>query len=530
MAFVIISAIVLALAVFGLVVGLFGFASFDSVYQNEYAVSTYHMADTATLLVNGDHLDDYLAGDMAEEYERTRTNLDVYCNKISVSLLYVIQVDRGDYRSFVSIFNSVDNSVDNTSYTPWELGYERETTNDEYRKKYKALYEQESLYETVYRVKTKDGQNPHITTLVPVKNSSGNVVAILCMQRPIREIRDARNSYLYSIIISTAVLALLASVFAAGFVRYRLIAPIRKVSDEASRFARENTKGKALGNISGFAELSRLASSIDTMEADMTCYIENLTRVTAEKERIGTELNLATRIQAAMLPNIFPAFPERTEFDIYANMHPAKEVGGDFYDFFLVDRDHLCMVMADVSGKGVPAALFMMASRIIIANNAKMGKSPAQILADTNASICQNNREEMFVTVWLGILEISTGKLTAANAGHEYPAISKRGGGFELFKDKHGFVIGGLDGVKYSNYELELEHGDKVFVYTDGVAEAMNRLGELFGTDRMLGALNEAPEASPEQILNNVLRATNEFAKDTEQFDDLTMLCVEYKG
>ena len=249
-----------------------------------------------------------------------------------------------------------------------------------------------------------------------------------------------------------------------------------------------------------------------------------------ESARIESELNLATSIQADMLPNIFPAYPERTEFDIYATMQPAKEVGGDFYDFFLIDDDHLCMVMADVSGKGVPAALFMMASKIILANNAMMGKSPAEILTDTNSAICSNNREEMFVTVWLGILEISTGKLVAANAGHEYPVIKRTDENFELFKDKHGFVIGGMDGIKYKEYELMLKPGSKLFFYTDGIPEATNADGQMFGTDRMLAALNGETDATPEKHIQNVHNAVDAFVKQAQQFDDLTMLCLEYKG
>ncbi len=247
--------------------------------------------------------------------------------------------------------------------------------------------------------------------------------------------------------------------------------------------------------------------------------------------RIESELNLATSIQADMLPNIYPAFPDRTEFDIFASMDPAKEVGGDFYDFFLIDDDHLCMVMADVSGKGIPAALFMMASKIIIANNAMTGKSPAQILTDTNGAICSHNREEMFLTVWLGIFEISTGKLTAANAGHEYPVIGNADGVFKLHKDKHGFVIGGMDGVKYKEYELQLEPGSKLFLYTDGVPEATNAEEKFFGVERMLAALNSTKQNDPpEQMLKTVRKSVDDFVKDAEQFDDLTMLCFEYKG
>ena len=249
-----------------------------------------------------------------------------------------------------------------------------------------------------------------------------------------------------------------------------------------------------------------------------------------ESSRIETELNMASRIQSDMLPNIYPAFPERPEFDIYAKMDPAKEVGGDFYDFFLLDDDHLCIFIADVSGKGVPAALFMMASMIILANNAMLGKTPAQILTDANAAICSNNREEMFVTVWLGILELSTGKLTAANAGHEYPAFQKVNSGFELLKDRHDFVIGGIDDIQYNQYELQMQPGDKLFLYTDGVPEATNAKDELFTKERMLEALNEAPCETPEDVLKQVRRAIDSFVTEAEQFDDLTMLCVEFLG
>ena len=247
-----------------------------------------------------------------------------------------------------------------------------------------------------------------------------------------------------------------------------------------------------------------------------------------ENERIRSELAMASRIQSAMLPGIFPAFPERKEFDIYASMDPVRGVGGDFFDFFFIDRDHLCLLIADVSGKGIPAALFMMASKIILADNAKSGKSPAQILQDTNEAICANNPEEMFVTVWLGILDISTGLLTTANAGHEYPALMHADGQFELFRDRHGLVVGGMPGVKYHEHSLQMYPGSKLFVYTDGVPEATDAENALFGTTRMLEALNAHANESPKQILHGVRQAVNEFVSDMEQFDDLTMMCLEF--
>ena len=255
--------------------------------------------------------------------------------------------------------------------------------------------------------------------------------------------------------------------------------------------------------------------------------LEEKHRVETERQRIGTELSMASRIQDSMLPHT--AFPDRYEFDICASMNPAREVGGDFYDYFLIDNDHLCMVMADVSGKGIPAALFMMISKVILQSCAMLGRSPGDILTKTNDALSSENKVDMFVTVWLGILEISTGIITASNAGHEYPALMKNGS-FDLLKDKHGFVIGGMENMKYKEYKIALEPGDKLFLYTDGVPEATDADNQMFGAKRMLSALNEAPNAAPKQVLNNVRRAVDVFVKESEQFDDLTMLCLEYRG
>ena len=246
-----------------------------------------------------------------------------------------------------------------------------------------------------------------------------------------------------------------------------------------------------------------------------------------EKERIGAELNVATQIQHSMLPSIFPAFPERPEFDIYASMTPAKEVGGDFYDFFLVDDDYLALVIADVSGKGVPAALFMVTAKTLLKNAAQGGLTPAQVLKQVNGQLLENNEAEMFVTVWLGIYEIPTGKLIAANAGHEYPALRRGDGHFELYKDRHGFVLAGLESARYQEYELELAVGDTLFLYTDGVTEATDAHNTLYGTDRMLTALNARPEGNPRSLLAEVKGDIDRFVGEAPQFDDITMLCLK---
>jgi len=528
--FNVISAIVVLLLVFGAVAGALGLINFADGLRREYAVTTFHMADTATTLVNGDHLEDYLKGERIDEYQSTRESLELFCRKISVSLIYVIQVDRSDYGSFVSVFNLADNSVDNSDYVPWELGYTRETTNDEYRQKYRAVYEEGSAYETVYRLHTTDGQHPHITTIVPVRNSAGEVCALLCMQRPARELADYGSIYVINIVASIAFISILAGAVATRFLRRKIIQPIQKVSEEATRFAEQNIKGEPLEDISRYEDFAKLASSIDTMETDIVRHVEEETRIAAEKEKILTELTLAKEIQAQSIPQTFPPFPDRTEFSLYASMTPARGVGGDFYNFIMIDDDHLALLIADVSGKGIPGALCMMVSNMRLLQRTYEGGSPAEILGSVNEWICRNNKTGMFVTVWLGILELSTGKLKAANAGHEYPAIQRKGGMFELFKDRHGLVLGGMEGVSYKDYELQLNPGDKLFVYTDGVPEATNRGKKMFGTERMLAALSAEPDASPEKTLVNVSDAVKAFVKEAEQFDDLTMMCLEYRG
>ena len=322
----------------------------------------------------------------------------------------------------------------------------------------------------------------------------------------------------------------LAAASAALLVGKRIVKPLNTITAHIASINEQNPEFKMESSYRTGDEIEVLAESFASLSHKTVQYVEEVKRVTAEKERISTELQMAKQIQEGMLPSIFPAFPERSEFDLYASMDPAKEVGGDFYDFFLIDDDHLALIMADVSGKGVPGALFMMASKIIMNSSAMMGGSPAEILAQANKTICANNPMEMFVTVWLGILEISTGRLAAANAGHEYPIIKRSDGSFELFKDKHGLIVGGIDGATYKGYDLVLRPGDKLFLYTDGVPEATDQDMEMFGTERMLTALNKFQSEAPEEILTNMRETVDSFVGNADQFDDLTMLCLEYKG
>ena len=254
-----------------------------------------------------------------------------------------------------------------------------------------------------------------------------------------------------------------------------------------------------------------------------------------EKSVAENELRMASTIQDAMLPSTFPPYPDRHEFDIFASMSAAREVGGDFYDFFLIDDNHIALVIADVSGKGVPAALYMMVCKSLIKSQTiALGadRSTAQILCNVNEQLSENNTLNMFVTVWLGIVTISTGELTFSNAGHEYPIFKRGEEPFSVLKDKHSPPLGCMEGIKYKEHKTKLDPGDIVFLYTDGVAEATNRDNELFGLDRMLASLNDVSrgDRSAVDIDFDMRYSVDLFVKGAPQFDDLTMLTFKYYG
>lgn len=319
------------------------------------------------------------------------------------------------------------------------------------------------------------------------------------------------------------------------------IGPLKKITESIRRYAQSKDSERIISeldeNLKGITwfavrrnEIGQLSSDVTEMVREIDDYIDRIETINAEKKRMAVELDLASRIQLSVLPDIFPPFPERNEFDIFALMDPARSVGGDFYDFFLIDEDHLGIVIADVSGKGIPAALYMMVAKAIMQNNAFLGIPAEEVLSKTNGALTANNDLDMFVTSWVGILEISSGKINAANAGHEYPAIRKADGRFELMKDKHGLVLGAMEGMKFRGYEFTLEPGDSLFLYTDGVTEAANKEYAMFGTDRLIDALNIDPEADAETLIKNVRHSVDLFTGDATQFDDITMVCIKYKG
>lgn len=258
--------------------------------------------------------------------------------------------------------------------------------------------------------------------------------------------------------------------------------------------------------------------------------LERQIKDSADKQQIASELSVATHIQTSMLPRIFPAFPAQKEFDIYAMTNPAKVVGGDFYDFFLVDDDHLAVVVADVSGKGIPAALFMVIAKTLIKDHAQRGTSPDVVFTEVNRLLCEANDEGMFVTAWLGVLELSTGHLSYVNAGHNPPLLRRAGGGYDYLRTRSGFVLAGVEETRYRSCSLELAPGDALFLYTDGVTEATDAEKQLYGEERLAAALNSHKDYAPKELLSAVRDDVEAFVGQAPQFDDITVLSLCYYG
>lgn len=277
-------------------------------------------------------------------------------------------------------------------------------------------------------------------------------------------------------------------------------------------------------------EIEDLAKAFNKMTLDLKTYIKNLKETTAEKERIESELKIAHSIQNSMLPRIFPPFPDRKEIDLFASMEPAKEVGGDFFDFFFVDRNKLCFVMADVSGKGVPAALFMVIAKTLLKNQALLGYPPDEVLTKVNSILCSDNDECMFVTVFFGMLDVSTGKLTYANAGHNPPLLTGENGEYDWLQSKKSFVLAGMDNIIYKSNELMIKPGDSIFLYTDGVTEAMNPEGKLFSDPRLKETINRLKVLNGKELAEGIRQEIREHVKEAPQSDDITMLILKYNG
>lgn len=534
-----------------------GYIQYRAYIQKQYNDMAYQVAETFLGFFEEGELERYIhmaaqfkAGEVPGEtleremasgrYQELRGQMDRLREHMGANDIYLAQLDVEELYDFYleELEGTQDASGDGRSWNP--MTYIMDSYVEPYRfgdmgglspayiKEAVALARSGERSDSYFISESIYGYNT--SAILPIV-LEGSTAAVIGVEIPMATLQKALGDYVSHSVLGMLVVTVLCLAVYVHILYRSIIAPINLIAGEASSFVKEeNQVSTELEKIRTGDEIQTLSETLLKMERDINHYIDNLTKVTAEKERIGAELNVATQIQADMLPRIFPAFPGRQEFDIFATMNPAKEVGGDFYDFFLTDSDHLALVVADVSGKGIPAALFMVISKTLIKNQAQMGDSPAQILQAVNDQLCENNEAEMFVTVWLGILEISTGKLTAVNAGHEYPIMKKDGGEYEMLDDPHGFVMGVMPGMQYQEYEIWMHKGDSIYVYSDGAPDAVNAEEEQFERERLLASLNRIPGASPSELLGQVKGDIDRFVGEAAQFDDITMLCMRYCG
>lgn len=471
-------------------------------------------------------------GDMVEKYYATGEK-DAYYEKVAAALLCVKQTIGLKY------FYVVVPEEDVMVYI-WDVGEEGEEgvrrlldTDSYYGGGNEVMHAAFSANAKRTILFTRNEEYGYLASAyVPIFNSAGEPVALSSVDISMEKINRDIYRFVWTA-VSIAGLAMFVSIIAYYYyIRRIVIRPAEVLHDAASALIKND-----MDDLENFSirvktgdEFEELADAFQFMTVELSEYIKNLTVVTAERERIGAELDVATQIQSSMLPCIFPAFPDRREFDIYATMNPAKEVGGDFYDFFMVDERHLAIVMADVSGKGVPAALFMVIGKTLIKDHTQPGRDLGEVFTEVNDLLCEANSEGLFITAFEGVLDLVTGEFQFVNAGHEIPFICKSGGFYEPYKIRAGFVLAGMEGIRYKAGTMQLEPGDKIFQYTDGITEAMNSRNELYGMKRLEETLRKNVHKAPMELLPEVKADIDSFVGSAVQFDDITMLCLEYRA
>lgn len=520
----------LGIIIFGILLGaiisIIGYREFTSVLERQYNDSAYEIAETAANYLNPDKFEEYLStGEVDGEYREIEKRLDDLVDATGTTLIYVAKVDTSDYRTLTYIYDSVNSA---SGFDRYPLGYTAIGVDEKYVNNVRNIITKgERATEYLYSYSVESGA--HTTAGIAVYDSKGKIVAILGVEKAMRRLENARNTYVKDVLLGVLAAVCLFLLVYSVFLYREVLLPILAVTDEAKRFADSNTPSDKLSAIKKNDEIGVLAKAVGKMETDIVEYVENLTMVTAEKERIGAELSIATQIQADMLPSIFPAFPDKPEFDIYATMNPAKEVGGDFYDFFMVDESHLAIVMADVSGKGVPAALFMVIGKTLIKDHTQPGRDLGEVFTEVNDLLCESNSEGLFITAFEGVLDLVSGEFTFVNAGHEIPFICKKDGSYEPYKIRAGFVLAGMEGMRYKCGTMQLSPGDRLFQYTDGVTEATDKDGRLYGMSRLGEILAQNAALPPTELLVKIKEDIDAFVGNAPQFDDITMLCLEYR-
>ena len=531
---------IISLGVVGLVltiaISLFSYATSKSYLEEMYAERVMTNSDAIASMLDVEDVKKILAegGDQTPEYKEMYDLFNKLKKDGDITFLSLVVPDEDSVCFYIDamVEEMGDDPANQLPYGSDILYVDAANPDDPAdMEKYITIWERYRDNKGIDKPLVTDNDYGYNYTGVSViLDENGNAIAEIQYILDMSEVRAYLNSFLINMLLISFAIIGITIILYIFFVRKMVTKPVGKLT----AFTQEITKTGMFENqhidIKTGDEIESLSQSFNFMLAELENYIANLSKVTAEKERIGAELDIAKHIQASMLPCIFPAFPERKEFDIYATMEPAKEVGGDFYDFFMVDDTHLAIVMADVSGKGVPAALFMVIGKTLIKDHTTPGRDLGKVFTEVNQLLCESNSEELFITAFEGVLDLVTGEFVYVNAGHEMPFICKAGGDFEPYKIRAGFVLAGMEGMKYRAGSTRLEPGDKIFQYTDGVTEATNLQNELYGMNRLGAILNKVKGGTPNDILPAIKKDIDEFVGDADQFDDITMLCLEYKA
>ncbi len=446
-------------------------------------------------------------------------------------LRIIVPKEETDYSTFNIVFGELV-SEDGILEVA-ELGKELRTGSEEETAILKNLWTSEEKEGVIYRYLDKEDGGATMTLYRALGVEGDAPKGILVITSSIQGMVDAWQRYLIGITIMGMGMAMAGVVFIGLYLRLRVVKPMKNVTREANRFAIKNAKaeGNLTDSVGNVTELRVLAESIDKMEEDTLKNMDEIAQMSRESERLETELSLASDIQKGILPK-GDIISERKEFDVAAIMHPAREVGGDFYDFFMLDDTHLVLLIADVSDKGMGAAFFMAISKTILKARTVMGGSAVDIITFVEEKLSETNDAGMFVTAWLGIVDLTTGEVDVCNAGHEFPAILQKSVDekYRIEKTEHGPAICFLPGMGHVPYHFRLEPGDRIFLYTDGVTEAKALSGERFGNDRLLEALNKDCTTKDEELIARVKAHVDSFVGEAAQYDDITLVSFTYLG
>ncbi len=504
-----------------------GYFEYKNNVEALYNADAYHVAREAAAILDGDKLEGYAQSrTVDDEYNRMKQSLETLRTNMDVVSIFVVKVDTPNEGDYLYLMDTLD-----------EHDYEMSLGDDmkypeQYRDQIKAVYYEAAdlSREKIYYHSKTYGDN--FFAIVPIFDSNSKVVAEVFVQSSIGKIKGTLRRYLLYAILAAAVIAFVVLIICLSYVNHNVITPIKKITAHASEFARDGNLSLSLEKIHTGDEIETLADSITKMGNDIHNYVENLAQATATREHMTAELNVAQQIQKNLFPYQFPAFPERKDFDIYANIRSCPAIGGSFYNFFLLDDNHLCFFIGDVSGNGIPTSMFSVITSTLMKNFSSDRLSPDKVLASTNNELSKNNDAGLSVDAFIAIINLETGTMTYSDAGDMYVLTKTSGASFEPLESRPGFPLGSMQQVHYSEKSIKLSQGDLVFLCTKGITEAVDEKGAQFGRDYTNESISGqiTKEYSVEKISDGFYRALDDFTKDAEQKKDSTLLIFRYIG